>query len=64
MNIPAQEHSVVGVYASHTDAEAAIKALKTGGLDMKQLSIVGKSFHTEEHAVGFYTKGDRMMFWG
>lgn len=64
MNITAQEHSVVGVYASHTDAEAAIKALKTGGFDMKQLSIVGKSFHTEEHAVGFYTKGDRMMFWG
>ena len=31
---------------------------------MKKLSIVGKDFHTEEHAVGFYTAGDRMMFWG
>jgi hypothetical protein len=30
---------------------------------MKQLSIVGKDLHTEEHALGFYTSGDRMKFW-
>ena len=59
-----QEHAVVGVFASHTRAEAAIKALQAAGIDMKKLSIVGKNFHTEEHAVGFYTAGDRMMFWG
>lgn len=59
-----QDHSVVGVFASHTEAEAAIKALQGGGIDMKKLSIVGRNFHTEEHAVGFYTAGDRMMFWG
>lgn len=58
-----QEQSVVAVYASHTSAETAVKALKQGGLDMKRLSIVGKGFHTEEHALGFYTSGDRMKFW-
>jgi len=31
---------------------------------MKQLSIVGKDYHTEEHVVGYYTTGDRMMYWG
>jgi hypothetical protein len=30
---------------------------------MKQLSIVGKDLHTEEHALGFYASGDRMKFW-
>ena len=59
-----QEHTVVGVFASHAAAETAIKALQTAGIDMKKLSIVGKNFHTEEHAVGFYTSGDRMLFWG
>lgn len=59
-----QENAVVGAFASHLEAEAAIKALQTGGIDMKTLSIIGKNFHTEEHAVGFYTAGDRMMFWG
>ena len=59
-----QEESVVAIYASHEGAEAGIKALQKAGLDMKCLSIVGKDFHTEEHALGFYTAGDRIKFWG
>lgn len=59
-----QEHAVVGVFASHTGAETAIKALQAAGIDMKKLSIIGRGYHTEEHAVGFYTAGDRMLFWG
>jgi hypothetical protein len=31
---------------------------------MKNLSIVGKDYHTEEHVVGYYNAGDRMAFWG
>ena len=31
---------------------------------MKTLSIVGKDYHTEEHAVGFYNAGDRIKYWG
>jgi uncharacterized membrane protein len=59
-----QEYSVVAIYDTHTDAEAALKDLQKAGLDMKRLSIIGKDFHTEEHALGFYTSGDRMKFWG
>ena len=56
--------SVVAVYESHDLAEAAIRNLQKDGFDMKKLSIVGKGFHTEEHAVGYYNTGDRMMYWG
>lgn len=31
---------------------------------MKNLSIVGKGYRTDEKVVGFYTKGDRVKFWG
>ena len=31
---------------------------------MKKLSIVGRDYHTEEHAVGFYNTGDRVKYWG
>lgn len=58
------ENSIVAIYDSHNSAEAAISELQKAGLDMKRLSIVGKGSHIEEHAVGFYTVGDRMQFWG
>ena len=48
----------------HTEAEAAVKQLQRSGFDMKALSIVGKSYHTDEHVVGYYNAGDRMMYWG
>jgi hypothetical protein len=56
--------AAVAVYASHDDADAAIKALQKAGFDMKKLSIVGKDFRTEEHAIGYYNTGDRVKFWG
>jgi hypothetical protein len=54
----------VAVYASHDDADTAIKELQKAGFDMKKLSIVGKDFRSEEHAIGYYNTGDRMKFWG
>jgi hypothetical protein len=58
------KHSVVAVFKSHGDAEAGVNALRKAGVDMKKLSIVGKGYHTEEHVVGYYNAGDRMMYWG
>ena len=58
------KNSVVAVFGSHDQAEDAIRELQEDGFDMKKLSIVGKDFHTEEHVVGYYTTGDRMMYWG
>ena len=59
-----KNNSVVAIYHSHTDAEAAIKELQHAGFDMKNLSIVGKEVHTQEHVVGYYNAGDRMKYWG
>lgn len=56
--------AAVAVYATHDEADAAIKSLQKSGFDMKKLSIIGKDFHTEEHAVGYYNTGDRVKFWG
>src|ERR1700722_2002709 len=59
-----KEDSVVAVYKTHTDADRAVKDLKRDGVDMHKLSIVGKGYHTDEHAVGYYNTGDRMKYWG
>lgn len=56
--------SAVAVYDTHAEAETALKALSRSGVDMKTLSIIGKGYHTEEHALGFYTTGDRIKTWG
>lgn len=60
----AENTAIVGVYNTHTEAEAAIKALQQSGFNMQKLSIVGKDYQTEEHVLGYYNVGDRMRFWG
>ena len=57
-------NSVVAVYRSHIEAEEIVKELQRSGFDMKQLSIVGRDYHTEEHVVGYYNAGDRMKYLG
>ena len=57
-------NSVVAVFDDHIAAETAVKNLAAGGFEMKNLSVVGKGFHTEEKVIGFYNTGDRVMFWG
>jgi hypothetical protein len=62
--IMTENNAVVAIYKSHPEAEAAIKELQQSGFDMKQLSIVGRDYHTDENVVGYYTTGDRMKYWG
>jgi len=59
-----QQNTVVGIYDTHTGAEAAVKELQRSNFNMKQLSIVGRGYHTEEQVIGFYNTGDRMKVWG
>ena len=56
--------AIVAVFTSHQAAEAAVRKLAEGGLDIKHFSIIGKGYHSEEKVVGFYNVGDRIMFWG
>jgi uncharacterized membrane protein len=62
--VQSKTNSVVAVFESHDQAENAIRKLQKDGFDMKKLSIVGKDYHTEEHVVGYYNAGDRMLYWG
>ena len=63
-NLMTKNNSVVAIYKSHIEAEAAVKELQQSGLDMKKLSIVGRDYHTDQHVVGYYNTGDRMKQWG
>jgi hypothetical protein len=58
------ESNCVAVFDRHDQAEQAIRKLQHGGFDMKKLSIIGRDYHTEEHAVGFYNAGDHVRHWG
>ncbi|HLX80086.1 MAG TPA: DUF1269 domain-containing protein, partial [Burkholderiales bacterium] len=57
-------NTVVAVFDDHQAADAAIRKLADGGIEMKHLSIVGKGYHTDEKAVGFFNVGDRVKLWG
>ncbi len=46
----------VAIFERHQDAEAALREFVRAGFDMKKLSIIGRDYHTEEHAVGFYNR--------
>lgn len=58
------QHAIVATFDNHRQAESAVKELERSGFDMRKLSILGKGYHSEEHPVGFYTTGDRMLSWG
>ena len=61
---PAEKSAVIAIYDSHEEAEQAVRDLERSGFDMRELSIVGKNYQTEEDVVGYYTTGDRMKAWG
>ncbi len=58
------KNSVVAVYDSHDNAEHAVKKLADGNIPIKEISILGKGYHTDEKVIGFYNTGDRIKFWG
>lgn len=64
MNEVNQSISSVHVYENHMDAENAIRSLGHAGIDMRHLSLIGKGYHSEEHPIGFYTKGEKIRSWG
>ena len=51
----AKADSVVAIFADHNAAETAVKKLTAAGFEMKNLSVVGKGYHTDEKVVGFST---------
>jgi hypothetical protein len=55
---------VIATYATHSEAETAVRGLEKSGFDMCKLSIVGKDYQKEEDVVGYHSTGERMKVWG
>jgi tetrahydromethanopterin S-methyltransferase subunit G len=49
--------SIIAVYRDHESAEEAVRRLEADGIDMKNVSIIGKDFEAVERPVGFVTTG-------
>ena len=49
--------SIISVYRDHESAEQAVRRLQADGIDMENVSIIGKDFETVERPVGFVTTG-------
>ena len=56
--------AIVAVFETHKSAELAIKELDRLGFNMKNLSIVGRGYQTEEKVLGYVKTKDRLMIWG
>ena len=54
----------VAVYDTHSKAENAVKTLQRAGFEMKNISIIGKDYQSEEHVIGYFNTGDRVKFFG
>ena len=52
-----RKSSVIAVYPNHDSAEDAVRRLQAEGIDMKNVSIIGKDFQAVEKPVGFVTTG-------
>ncbi|MCC6659862.1 MAG: permease [Phycisphaerales bacterium] len=57
-------NSAVAVFSRREQAEQAIRKLEGAGIDIRRMSLIGRDVHSEQHVVGYYTTGDRMMAWG
>ncbi len=62
--LPFDGNGIVSLFDTHREAETAVIQLQHLGFNMKNLSIVGRDFQTEENIIGFYNLGDRTKYWG
>lgn len=58
------QKTTLAMFPNHEGADRAVKSLIAAGFDIKNLSVVGKGYHSEEKVTGFYSMGDRVKFWG
>ncbi|WP_298433535.1 quinol:electron acceptor oxidoreductase subunit ActD [Ottowia sp.] len=58
------DHLVLALFGTHDAAEAAVRQLGSAGVPLPAISIVGRNYHSEEHAVGYVNAGERAKFFG
>lgn len=54
----------LAIYHTHEEAEAAVGELQKAGFDLKNLSIIGQDYQSQETMTGYYNTGERMKYWG
>ena len=54
----------VAVYGTHAAAEEGLNILEHGGVAMRNISIIGRDYHSEEQPVGYFNLGDQIRFFG
>ncbi|MEO7716466.1 MAG: general stress protein [Capsulimonas sp.] len=59
--VNAAPESIVAIYRSHVDAEAAVRRLAADGLPVETISIIGRNFETHEDIQGFYRPADAAL---
>ena len=66
VNLPTTENrnAAVAVFDRHEAADAAVRALKEGGVDPAKLAVIGRGVHSEDRVVGFYNTGSEIKHWG
>jgi uncharacterized membrane protein len=55
---------LVATYTSHNAAEDGLKLLERNGVDLRNISIVGRDYHSEEWPLGYFNLGERVRFFG
>jgi hypothetical protein len=58
------DSSWIAVLHRHEAVDGSIRTLQRTGFEMKKLSIPGRDWPAEEHAVGICDAGDRVRCWG
>lgn len=61
---PLGSHIVLGLFAMHEGADAAVRKLAAAGIALPAISIIGKNYHSEEQAAGFVNLGGRAWYFG
>jgi hypothetical protein len=58
------KNAAVAVYATHDQAEAAVRRLQEAGIPMERVSLVGRGGRDGSRAVGQYTRGSEVRHVG
>ena len=59
-----EENVAVAVFDNHAEAEEAVREIGRSDSPVRQLTIIGKGYHSDEKVIGFYNVGDRIKLWG
>ncbi len=58
------KNSAIALFVEHAEVEKAVRRLCQASIDYRRISVIGKGYQTDQNVIGYYSAGDRMMYWG